>query len=181
MATQKFTKQQIMKRAGWTEQQYKREYAKFSAKVRNLNRLAGTHYNASNELYYSLLEPENATIQSIKEMSSARKGTTQNMREVTYEYMRERWRGLIRDNEQIREQFEKIGTKQMTSTGKMRKYTVKQFNAFAKRYAKKLDKARNKNAMAGSDERIEELEKYYDTETERTIIYENDNILDIFE
>ena len=43
----KISKQAIMRASGWSEQQYKREYAKFSAKVRNLNRLVGTNYNAS--------------------------------------------------------------------------------------------------------------------------------------
>ena len=129
-----------MRTSGWTEQQFKKEYAKFSQKVKNLNRLTGAHYNAMNELNYSLLEPENATIKAIKEMSSSHKGTTQRMRDVAYDYIKDRYRGLIRDNAELREKFNQIGTKQPTKTGKMRTYTIKNFNALAKRYRKRLDK-----------------------------------------
>ena len=168
-----------MSKSGWTEQQYKREYAKFSAKVKNLNRLTNSHYNASNELYYSLLEPENATIKAIQEMSSARKGTTQRMRQVAENYIQNRYAGLIRENSDIKAQFEKIGTKQPTKTGKMRKYSLRQFNAYTKKYLKKLDKARQSDPLISSDARIEELDR---TDTDSTI-YEinNDEYFDIFE
>lgn len=178
----KISKQAIMNKAGWTEKQYKREYAKYSAKVRNLNRLTGSHYDVKNEIYYSLIEPDNATVRAIKEMSSSRKKTTTAMRDVAKDYVENRFKGLIRDNAQIKAEFEKIGTKQLTSTGKMRKYSLRQFNAFAKRYVKKLDKAREKYALAGSDETIEELEKISRNETDTTL-YEmnNDEYFDIFE
>ena len=168
-----------MRQSGWSETQYKREYAKFSAKVRNLNRLAGTHYNASNELYYSLLEPENATVRAIREMSSARKGTTQAMRNVAEDYVKNRYSGLIRDNAEIKAQFEKIGTKQMTSTGKMRKYSLRQFNAYTKRYLKKLDKVRQNDPLIGSDATMQEIEQ--SSETDATLYDVNfDEIFDIF-
>ena len=138
----KISKQAIMNKSGWTEQQYKREYAKFSAKVRNLNRLTNSHYNASNELYYSLLEPENATIRAIQEMSSTRKGATQRMKNVAYEYMSNRWKGLINASPEIREQFEQIGKRVLTKSGKLRKYTIKNFNAYAKRFVKNVEKNR---------------------------------------
>ena len=44
-----------MKNAGWDEKTFKKEYAKFSAKVKDLNRLTNSHYNAMNELNYSIL------------------------------------------------------------------------------------------------------------------------------
>ena len=175
----KISKKAIMRQSGWSETQYKREYAKFSAKVRNLNRLAGTHYNASNELYYSLLEPENATVRAIREMSSARKGTTQAMRNVAEDYVKNRYSGLIRDNAEIKAQFEKIGTKQMTSTGKMRKYSLRQFNAYTKRYLKKLDKVRQNDPLIGSDATMQEIEQ--SSETDATLYDVNfDEIFDIF-
>lgn len=176
----KISKQSILRKTGWSEQQYKREYAKYSAKVRNLNKLTNSHYDVKNEIYYSFVEPDNATVQAIKEMSSSKKGITQSMRDVAYDYVKERWRGLIRDNAQIKEEFEKIGTKQMTKTGKMRKYTLKNFNAFAKRYAKQLEKTRRKDPLAGSDERIEELERYY-RESESAVNQANDEIYDNYE
>lgn len=131
-----------MSKSGWTEQEYKREYAKFSAKVKNLNRLTNSHYNASNELYYSLIEPENATIRAIQEMSSTRKGTTQRMKNVAYEYMSNRWKGLINASPEIKEQFEQIGKPVKTKSGKLRKYTIKNFNAYAKRFVKNVEKNR---------------------------------------
>ena len=178
----KISKQAIMRASGWSEQQYKREYAKFSSKVRNLNRLAGTHYNASNELYYSLKEPENATIKSIQEMSSARKGTTSSMRQVAKNYIQNRYSGLIRENSEIKVQFEKIGTKQPTKTGKMRKYSLRQFNAYAKKYLKKLDKSRQSDPLISSDATMEELDRLASNETESTIYEINDEeYSDIFE
>lgn len=174
----KISKQAIMSKSGWTEQEYKREYAKFSAKVRNLNRLTNSHYNASNELYYSLLEPENATIKAIQEMSSARKGTTQRMRQVAENYIQKRYGGLIRENSDIRVQFDKIGTKQPTKTGKMRKYSLRQFNAYTKKYLKKLDKARQSDPLISSDASIEELDR---ADTSATIYEMNDEYFDIFE
>ena len=174
----KISKQAIMSKSGWTEQQYKREYAKFSAKVKNLNRLTNSHYNASNELYYSLLEPDNATIKAIQEMSSARKGTTQRMRKVAEDYIQQRYSGLIRENSDIKAQFEKIGTKQPTKTGKMRKYSLRQFNAYAKKYLKKLDKARQSDPLISSDATIEELDQ---TDEDATIYELNeDEYFDIF-
>lgn len=155
----KISKKAIMRLTGWSEQQYKREYSKFAGKVRNLNRLAGAKYSTTNELYYSILEPENATVRAIKEMSSARKGTTASMRKVAYDYVEERFRGLIRDNAEVKEMFEQIGKRVPTRTGKMRKYSLKQFNAFAKRYAKKLSKAREKNILIGSDYTMQELDE----------------------
>ena len=175
----KISKQAIMRASGWSEQQYKREYAKFSSKVRNLNRLAGTHYNASNELYYSLKEPENATIIAIQKMSSARKGTTQRMRQVAEDYIKNRYSGLIRENSEIKAQFEKIGAKQPTKTGKMRKYSLRQFNAYTKKYLKKLEKARQSDPLISSDATFEELDR---TETDATIYEMNDEeYFDIFE
>ena len=172
------SKQSIMRKSGWTEQQYKREYAKFSAKVKNLNRLTNSHYNASNELYYSLLEPENATIRAIQEMSSSRKGTTQRMRKVAEDYIQQRYSGLIRENSDIKAQFEKIGTKQPTKTGKMRKYSLRQFNSYAKKYLKKLDKARKSDPLISSDATIEELDQ---TDEDATIYELNeDEYFDIF-
>lgn len=138
----KISKQAIMRKSGWTEQQYKREYAKFSAKVKNLNRLTNSHYNASNELYYSLVEPENATIRAIQEMSSTRKGTTQRMKDVAYDYVVNRWKGLINASPEIKEQFEQIGKRVKTASGKTRKYTIKNFNAYAKRFVKNVEKNR---------------------------------------
>ena len=171
-----------MSKSGWSEQQYKREYAKFSAKVRNLNRLTNSHYNASNELYYSLLEPDNATIKAIQEMSSARKGTTQRMRQVAENYIQNRYSGLMRDNSDIKAQFEKIGTKQPTKTGKMRKYSLRQFNAYTKKYLKKLDKARQLDPLVSSDATMEELDRLESDETESTIYEINDEeYSDIFE
>lgn len=171
-----------MRASGWSEQQYKREYAKFSSKVRNLNRLASTHYNASNELYYSLKEPENATIKAIQEMSSARKVTTQRMKDVAYDYIKNRYSGLIRENSDIKAQFEKIGTKQPTKTGKKRKYTLKQFNAYTKKYLKKLDKSRQSDPLVSSDATMEELDRLESNETESTIYEINDEeYSDIFE
>ena len=171
-----------MSKSGWSEQQYKREYAKFSAKVRNLNRLTNSHYNASNELYYSLLEPDNATIKAIQEMSSARKGTTQRMRQVAENYIQNRYSGLMRDNSDIKAQFEKIGTKQPTKTGKMRKYSLRQFNAYAKKYLKKLDKSRQSDPLISSDATMEELDRLASNETESTIYEINDEeYSDIFE
>ena len=105
----KISKKAIMRASGWSETQYKREYAKMAGKVRNLNRLAGTHYNATNELYYSLIEPENATVKAIQKMSSARKKTTSAMRDVAQDYVQERYSGLLRDNWQIKAEYEKIG------------------------------------------------------------------------
>lgn len=174
----RISKQAIMSKSGWTEQQYKREYAKFSAKVRNLNRLTNSHYNASNELYYSILEPENATIKAIQEMSSARKGTTQRMRQVAENYIQNRYAGLIRENSDIKSQFEKIGTKQPTKTGKMRKYSLRQFNAYTKKYLKKLDKARQSDPLISSDATIEELDR---TDTDARIYEMNEEYFDIFE
>ena len=175
----KISKQAIMSKSGWTEQQYKREYAKFSAKVKNLNRLTNSHYNASNELYYSLLQPGNATIKSIQAMSSSRKGTTQRMRQVATDYIQNRYSGLIRENSYIKEQFEKIGTKQPTKTGKMRKYSLRQFNADTKKYLKKLDKARQYDPLISSDATMEELDR---AETDATIYEMNDEeYFDIFE
>ena len=175
----KISKQAIMRKSGWSEQQYKREYAKFSAKVRNLNRLAGTHYNASNELYYSLLEPDNATIKAIQEMSSARKGTTQRMRKVAENYIQNRYSGLIRENSDIKAQFEKIGTKQPTKTGKMRKYSLRQFNAYMKRNLKKIEKNRRLDPLYNYEQAFEESET---TEADATIYEINDEeYFDIFE
>lgn len=175
----KISKKAIMRQSGWSETQYKREYAKFSAKVKNLNRLAGTHYNASNELYYSLVEPENATVRAIQQMSSARKGTTQAMRNIAEDYIKNRYAGLIRDNPDIKAQFEKIGTKQMTSTGKMRKYSLRQFNAYTKRYLKKLDKARQNDPLISSDATLQEIDQ--SSETDTTLYDVNyDEIFDIF-
>ena len=175
----KISKQAIMRKSGWTEQQYKREYAKFSAKVRNLNRLAGTHYNASNELYYSLKEPENATIKSIQEMSSARKGTTSSMRNVAKEYVEQRYKGLLNAIPEARKQFEKIGTKQLTKTGKMRKYSLRQFNAYMKRNLKKIEKNRRLDPLYNYEQAFEESET---TETDATIYEINDEeYFDIFE
>lgn len=176
----KISKQAILRASGWSETQYKREYAKMVGKVRNLNRLAGTHYNASNELYYSIIEPENATVKAIQSMSSARKGTTTAMRDVAFDYVEQRYSGLLRENPQIKEQFEKIGTKQMTKTGKMRKYSLRQFNAFTKRFLKKLDKARQTDAMIGSDVTMQELERS-ESETESTLYDVNLDEFDIFE
>ena len=178
----KISKQAIMRASGWSEKQYKSEYSKFSAKVKNLNRLAGTHYNASNELYYSLKEPENATIKAIQEMSSARKGTTQRMRQVAKDYVENRYSGLMRDNSDIKAQFEKIGTKQLTKTGKMRKYSLRQFNAYTKKYLKKLDKVRKSDPLISSDATMEELDRLASNETESTIYEINDEeYSDIFE
>ena len=168
-----------MRKSGWSEQQYKREYAKFSAKVRNLNRLAGTHYNASNELYYSLKEPENATIKSIQQMSSARKGTTSSMRNVAKDYVEQRYKGLLNAIPEAREQFEKIGTKQLTKTGKMRKYSLRQFNAYMKRNLKKIEKNRRLDPLYNYEQAFEESET---TETDATIYEMNDEeYFDIFE
>ena len=141
------SKQSIMRKSGWSEEQYKREYAKFSAKVKNLNRLTNSHYNASNELYYSLVEPENATIRAIQEMSSSRKGTTQRMKNVAYEYMSNRWKGLINASPEIKEQFAQIGKRIKTKNGKLRKYTIKNFNAYAKRFAKNVEKNRRADPL----------------------------------
>lgn len=176
----KISKQAIMRKSGWTEQQYKREYAKFSAKVKNLNRLTNSHYNASNELYYSLLEPDNATIRAIKEMSSAKK-ITANMRKVAESYVFDRYSGLMRNNPEIKAQFEKIGTKQLTTTGKMRKYSLRQFNSFVKKYLKKLDKARKSDPLVGSDATFEELENQTETETTLYEINDDINIFDYFD
>lgn len=180
----KISKQAIMNKSGWTEQRYKKEYAKFSAKVKNLNKLAGTHYSATNELYYSLIEPDNATVRAIREMSSSRQPkATASMREVAKDYVENRFRGLIRENAEIQEKFEQIGKRVETSTGKMRKYSLRQFNAFVKRYTKKLDKARERNAMVGSDETMEDLEKYARGEEDAILQETNEefNIFDIFE
>ena len=178
----KISKQAIMRASGWSERQYKSEYSKFSQKVKNLNRLAGTHYNVSNELYHSLKEPENATIKSIQEMSSARKGATQRMRQVAKDYVENRFSGLIRENSDIKAQFEKIGTKQPTKTGKMRKYSLRQFNAYAKKYLKKLDKSRKSDPLISSDATMEELDRLESDETESTIYEINDEeYSDIFE
>ena len=175
----KISKQAIMRASGWSEQQYKREYSKFSAKVKNLNRLAGTHYNTSNELYYSLKEPENATIKSIQEMSSARKGTTSSMRNVAKEYVEQRYKGLLNAIPEAREQFEKIGTKQPTKTGKMRQYSLRQFNAYMKRNLKKIEKNRRLDPLYNYEQAFEESET---TETDATIYEINDEeYSDIFE
>ena len=175
----KISKQAIMRASGWSEQQYKREYSKFSAKVKNLNRLAGTHYNTSNELYYSLKEPENATIKSIQEMSSARKGTTSSMRNVAKEYVEQRYKGLLNAIPEAREQFEKIGTKQPTKTGKMRKYSLRQFNAYMKQNLKKIEKNRRLDPLYNYEQAFEESET---TETDATIYEINDEeYSDIFE
>lgn len=138
----KISKQTIMRNAGWDEKTFKREYAKFSAKVKNLNRLTNSHYNAMNELNYSILEPENATVKAIQEMSSARKGTTQRMKDVAYDYVVNRWKGLINASPEIKEQFEQIGKRVKTASGKTRKYTIKNFNAYAKRFVKNVEKNR---------------------------------------
>ena len=178
----KISKQAIMRNAGWDEKTFKKEYAKFSAKVKNLNRLTNSHYNAMNELNYSILEPENATIKSIQEMSSARKGTTQRMRQVAKDYVENRFSGLMRDNSDIKAQFEKIGTLQPTKTGKMRKYSLRQFNAYTKKYLKKLDKSRKSDPLISSDATMEELDRLESDETESTIYEINDEeYSDIFE
>lgn len=168
-----------MRNAGWDEKTFKKEYAKFSAKVKNLNRLTNSHYNAMNELNYSILEPENATIKAIQKMSSSRKGTTQRMKQVAKDYVQNRYSGLIRENSEIKAQFEKIGTKQLTKTGKMRKYSLREFNAYTKKYLKKLDKARKYDPLISSDATMEELDR---SETDATIYEMNDEeYFDIFE
>ena len=175
----KISKHTIMKNAGWDEKTFKKEYAKFSAKVKNLNRLTNSHYNAMNELNYSILEPENATIKAIQNMSSSRKGTTQRMRQVAKDYVQNRYAGLMRENSDIKVQFEKIGTEQLTKTGKKRKYSLRQFNAYTKKYLKKLDKARQSDPLISSDATFEELDR---TETDATIYEINDEeYFDIFE
>lgn len=174
----KISKQAIMRASGWSETQYKREYSKFAGKVRNLNRLAGTHYNVRNELYYSIIEPDNATVRAIREMSSARKGTTSAMRGVARDYIEQRYAGLIRDNTEIKSKFEQIGQKYTTPTGKVRKYSLRQFNAFVKRYTKKLDKARKSDPLISSDATFQELDR---TEDDATIYDINENeYFDIF-
>lgn len=155
----KISKKSIMRATGWTEQKYRKEYSKFASKVKNLNRLAGTNYDVKNELYYSLKEPENATIKFIQKMSSSRKNISKPMRAVAKEFVANRFSSLMRENEDIKAEFEKIGTKQPTKTGKMRKYTLAQFNSYAKKYLKKLEKARKNDPLVGSDVSLEELEK----------------------
>ena len=178
----KISKQAIMRASGWSETQYKREYSKFAGKIRNLNRLAGTHYNVRNELYYSITQPENATVRAIREMSSTRKGTTSAMRETAYDYVADRFRGLIRDNAEIKEKFEMIGKKYITSTGKVRKYSLRQFNAFAKKYGRALNKAREKYALVGSDEILKDVESYFSKDADAEIYQANyeeyENIFD---
>ena len=170
-----------MRQSGWSETQYKREYAKFSAKVRNLNRLAGTHYNASNELYYSLLEPENATVRAIREMSSARKGTTQAMRDVAKDYIEQRYKGLMQAIPEAREQYEMIGKQYVSSTGKTRKYSLRQFNAYMKRNLKKIEKNRRLDPLYNYEQAFQQEET---TETDATVFDINedyyDEIFDIF-
>lgn len=168
-----------MRASGWSETQYKREYAKMAGKVRNLNRLAGTHYNTSNELYYSIIEPENATVKAIQAMSSARKGTTTAMRDVSKEYVAERYRGLMQAIPELREQFEKIGTKQPTSTGKMRKYSLRQFNAFVKRGLKRIEKNRRLDPLYNYEQAFQQDEDV--SETESTLYDVNLDEFDIFE
>ena len=175
----KISKQAIMRASGWSEQQYKREYSKFSAKVRNLNRLAGTHYNASNELYYSLKEPENATIKAIQKMSSSRKGTTQRMKDVAYDYIANRWKGLINASPEIKEKFDQIGKYVKTASGKTRKYTIKNFNAYAKRFVKNVEKNRRNDPLYSYETFNNDFEQ---TEEDSTIYEINDEeYFDIFE
>ena len=114
-------------------------------------------------------------------MSSARKGT-QRMRQVAEDYVENRFSGLMRDNSDIKAQFEKIGTKQPTKTGKMRKYSLRQFNAYTKKYLKKLDKLRKSDPLISSDATMEELDRLESDETDSTIYEINDEeYSDIFE
>ena len=62
----------------------------------------------------------------------------------------------------------------------MRKYTLRQFNAFTKRFLKKLDKARQTDALVGSDVTMQELDRMQD-ETESTLYDVNLDEFDIFE
>ena len=83
---------------------------------------------------------------------------------------------------EARAQFEKIGTKQLTKTGKMRKYSLRQFNAYTKKYLKKLEKERKSDPLISSDATMEELDRLASNETESTIYEINDEeYSDIFE
>ena len=103
------------------------------------------------------------------------------MRQVAKDYIQNRYSGLIRENSDIKAQFEKIGTKQPTKTGKMRKYSLRQFNAYTKKYLKKLDKTRRNDPLIGSDATIEELENQTETETTLYEINDDINIFDYFD
>lgn len=52
MAKQKSYAQMTRELTGLTPSQYKHEYTKFAARVRNYNAVAGTNYSASREFYY---------------------------------------------------------------------------------------------------------------------------------
>lgn len=175
----KISKQTIMRNAGWDEKTFKREYAKFSAKVKNLNRLTNSHYNAMNELNYSILEPENATIKAIQKMSSSRKGTTQRMKDVAYDYVANRWKGLINASPEIKEKFDQIGKYVKTASGKTRKFTIKNFNAYAKRFIKNIEKNRRHDPLYSYETFNNDFEE---TEDDATIYEMNDEeYFDIFE
>ena len=175
----KISKQAIMRASGWSETQYKREYSKFASKVKNLNRLAGTHYNVRNELYYSIIEPDNATVRAIREMSSARKGTTSSMRNVASDYVENRYRGLINSIPEVKEKFEQVGQKYVTSTGKLRKYSLRQFNAYMKRNLKKIEKNRRSDPFYNYEQQFQDNEMQSDADT--TLYQMNeDEYFDIF-
>lgn len=122
MAKKRNYKQLTLKATGMTEAEYKREYTKYSARVRNYNRVAGTTVPSAKFFYYSKvyadrLSPLQMVIAQTPATRARRTGeypiseTTENIARA--EIYRS-WEGAINKSATIRRYWESYNRGELT-------------------------------------------------------------------
>lgn len=144
--TPRLSSKKVMKEFGLTEKQFRSEYEVFRRRVQNFNKITGFKYSALKEYRYSKLYPNNATIQAIKDVTSAPSPNLQRAIKPAQEYSLGRFRGLINSSIKLQNYEKQL---------KQGKITLAEFNKKAVEIGKYLAEKREKYpAVAGSEEII---------------------------
>lgn len=142
MAKNIYSSKSIMKDFGLSRSEFRSQYEVFRRRVSNLNRITGSNYSPIKEFRYSLLNRESSTIRLIEKISSTPKATSARSIEIGKQYVTNRYSGLIERNPVLKSLSEKIGEN----------YTPADFDRDARKVADNLKKARERDALIGSDE-----------------------------
>ena len=159
----RLTSEKIMREFGLTKRQFRSEYEVFRRRVQNFNRITGFNYSPLKEYRYSKLYPENATIKTIKDITSTPNKQTFQTVKTAENYVLGRFRGLINSSIELQQYEQQL---------KQGRITIEDFTSKAKQIGEYLAEKREKYpAIAGSEEIIQ------GTYLSNNLVQENENLI----
>ena len=153
-------KKQIQAITGYTDEQYKREYTQFAARVRNYNAIAGTNYKASHAFYISkkyagdlsrgiqdiLNTPATRTRSASQSIADALGATAARVEQAAISTIRDRWSNFIEQSRQdLRDGFGSGRAARIADQLNAGKITPKQANEALKALKEQASTRRSKD------------------------------------